>query len=149
MGVATAGRQFFMQIGQVMGTAIFGVILATSYGSAFADRAGPEAKTVTPPAVYEQFVDPTLALDARQFSTTRAEVLKLPDGQNILGSLLDAQKVGVATAIQDIFLLSSAMAVVVVALALTLPEIPLRRGFASESEAHPHSAAQSVVLETP
>ena len=149
MGVATAGRQFFMQIGQVMGTAIFGVILATSYGSAFADSAGPEAKAVTPPAVYEQFVDPTLALDKRQFSTTRAEVLKLPDGQNILGSLLDAQKEGVATAIQDIFLLSSAMALVVVALAVTLPEIPLRRGFGSEPETHPHGAGQAIALETP
>ena len=129
LGVATSGRQYFMQIGQVLGTAIFGVVLATSYSSSFASDVTAQARTEVAPATLAQFDDPTLALDPRAFGAVKAEVLALPNGQAILDSTVAAQREGVATAIDDIFLGSAAAAAVVVLLAITLPEIPLRRGF--------------------
>ncbi len=137
LGVATSGRQYFMQIGQVLGTAIFGVVLATSYSSSFASDVTPEARAAVAPATLAKFDDPTLALDPRALGQVKREVLALPNGQAILDSTLAAQREGVATAIDDIFLGSAAAAVVVVLLALTLPEIPLRRGFGAAAVRQP------------
>lgn len=131
LGVATSGRQFFMQIGQVLGTAIFGVVLATSYASAFSDNLSVEARDELPPAIRDKFDDPTLSLDKANFESVRQEVLALPDGQAVLDSALAAQREGVTTAIDQIFLLASAAGMVMLLLALTIPEIPLRRGFGS------------------
>jgi EmrB/QacA subfamily drug resistance transporter len=41
VGIATAGRQFFMQLGQVIGTAIFGVVLTTSLTSTLSANLAP------------------------------------------------------------------------------------------------------------
>ena len=135
MGVATSGRQFFMQIGQVLGTAIFGVVLATSYANAFADNLSDQAKSELPAATLDRFNDPTVALDKRNFDELRTEVLALPNGQAVLDSAIDAQKQGVTSGIGNIFLGASAAAVVVLILAVTIPEIPLRRGFGAAATA--------------
>lgn len=131
LGVATSGRQFFMQIGQVLGTAIFGVILATSYASSFSDNLSQEARDELPTDVREKFRDPTLALDEDNFASVRTEVLALADGQAVLDSALRAQREGVTSAISNIFLLASFAGGIMLLLALTIPEIPLRRGFGS------------------
>jgi hypothetical protein len=90
-----------------------------------------------PLAGLAKFDDPTLALDPRALGQVKREVLALPNGQAILDSTLAAQREGVATAIDDIFLGSAIAAVVVVLLALTLPEIPLRRGFGAAALRQP------------
>ncbi len=131
MGVATSGRQFFMQIGQVLGTAIFGVVLATSYANSFSDHLSAEARAELPAEVRDKFDDPTLALQKTNFDEVRSAVLALPNGQAVLDSALDAQREGVTTAISHIFLLAAAAGTVMLLLALTIPEIPLRRGFGS------------------
>ncbi len=149
MGVATSGRQYFMQIGQVLGTAVFGVLLATTYSSSFSDNVSVQARAEIPAATLQRFNDPTLALDPREFALVRAEVLKLPDGQAVLSSTVDAQKEGVASAIDAIFLAAAAMAVVVLVIAVTLPEIPLRKGFATPPAGSRPVAAPEAVLEAP
>jgi EmrB/QacA subfamily drug resistance transporter len=131
LGVATSARQFSMQIGQVLGTAIFGVVLATVYSSSFADHVSREATAEIPPATLARFDDPTLALDARKFGAVRAEILALPGGDRLLASTMEAQKAGVAEAIQYIFLGSSVVAVGALALLLAMKEVPLRRQFGS------------------
>jgi MFS family permease len=141
LGVATSGRQYFMQIGQVLGTAIFGVVLATSYSSAFASNVTPEARAALPAATLEEFHDPTLALDDRSFGRVKTEILGLPGGEAILDSTLAAQRKAVANAIDDIFLGSAAAAVVVLFLAITIPEIPLRRSFGASVARQPAGEA--------
>lgn len=42
LGVATSARQFFMQMGNALGAAIFGVVLVSSYGTAF-ERDAPSS----------------------------------------------------------------------------------------------------------
>ena len=138
LGVATSGRQFFMQIGQVLGAAIFGVVVATSYSNAFSDNLTHGAEL--PAHAYQQFEDPTLGLDARALGQVRTEILALPNGQAIFDDAVASQKEGVATAIRHIFLGSSVVALVTVLLAATMKEIPLRRTFGNAT-AVPQAAA--------
>ena len=147
MGVATSGRQYFMQIGQVLGTAIFGVVLATTYASSFSDRLTPEARAELPPATYKAFEDPTLAINPPVFAKTKAEVLALPNGQRILDSTVQAQKESVADAIDNIFLGSVIAAVGMLILAITMPEIPLRRSFGAAASTVRGSKSSDIPVE--
>jgi len=132
MGVATSSRQFFMQIGQVMGVAIFGVIFTTTYASAFTSDITPETSAILQNAhATDQFNDPTLALDPRGFAQVQGLVRAQPGGQVALDSAISAQKDAVATSIERLFLGSSLMGVIVLALAITMREIPLRRTFST------------------
>lgn len=131
MGVATSSRQFFMQIGQVLGVAVFGLIFTTTYSSSFSGDISSQAKATLPPAVYQQFQDPTLALDPLAYGKVTATVRALPNGDAVLNDAITSQKDAVATAIRRLFLGSTIAGVVVVALAVTMKEIPLRRTFSS------------------
>jgi MFS family permease len=135
MGVATSGRQFFMQMGQVLGVAIFGLVFTTTYASSFSHDLSAQARSEITPADYASFQDPTLALDPRELNRIRANLLQLPDGQAILDDALRSQKEGVTTAIDRLFLGSTLAGAAVVLLALTLREIPLRRSFSTPEAA--------------
>ncbi len=129
LGVATSARQFFMQMGNVMGVAVFGVVLANSYAASFEDNLSNEAAAAMPAEVTAQFGDPTLALDQSRFPAIRDRVLGLPDGEAILASALAAQKEGVATAIRHIYMASTVLVGASLVLIFFLKEIPLRRTF--------------------
>ena len=145
LGVATSGRQFFMQIGQVLGTAIFGVVLASSYTGSLHERLPEQTTAAVPAATLAKFDDPVLPLDPRNYNPVKQQVLALPDGQQHLDNILDAQRHGVADAIDDIFLGSAVAALGVVLCAVTIPEIRLRRGFGAT--AAQEEAGHSAILE--
>ena len=145
MGVATGSRQFFMQIGQVMGVAIFGLVFTTTYGSAFSSEISAEtAATLQQAGAMEQFNDPTLALDARSSKRVSEEVLALPNGAVALSAATQAQKSAVATATERLFLGSTFAGILVLIVALLMREIPLRRTFSTAESGHEHAP---VVLE--
>lgn len=129
LGVATSARQFFMQMGNVMGVAVFGVILAASYANAFESELPDTAAAALPPAILAEFGDPTLALDERRFPAVRDQVEALPDGEAVLVAALAAQREGVAQAIRDIYLVSTLLVIVGLVMVFLLKEIPLRRSF--------------------
>ncbi|MEO8538597.1 MAG: MDR family MFS transporter [bacterium] len=132
MGVATSSRQFFMQIGQVMGVAIFGLVFTTTYASSFTTNISGETAAVLEQAgATEQFNDPTLALDARGSKRVSDELLAVPNGAAALASAQAAQREAVATATERLFLGSTFAGIFVVIIALVLKEIPLRRTFSS------------------
>ncbi len=131
MGVATSARQFFMQIGNVLGVAVFGVILASSYSAAFTDGLSPEAQAALPPALVARFDDPTLALNGREFAVVQQEVRALPNGQALLEEATEAQKASVATAIRHIFIGAAVVIALAVLCTLALKGLPLRRAFES------------------
>lgn len=130
MGVATSARQFFMQVSQVMGIAVFGLIFTTTYLTSFHAHT-PAARVELPPALYAQFEDPTLALDPRRFDPIRAEVRALPAGDAVLSEAVAGQKQGVTTAIDRIFLGSALAAVAVVGLSATFRPFKLRGTFST------------------
>ncbi|MGE5597185.1 MAG: MDR family MFS transporter [Hyphomicrobiales bacterium] len=131
LGVATSSRQFFMQIGSVMGTAIFGVLLATSYHSAFTDNVSPEARQEIPAATFEKFNDPTLALDEGNFAIVQAETRNLPGGEALLADAVNAQKEGITVAMHHIIIGGLGLMALTLALCCLLQEVPLRRAFGS------------------
>ncbi|MCZ2109280.1 MAG: MFS transporter [Dehalococcoidia bacterium] len=126
MGVATGGRQFFMQIGQVMGVAVFGLIFTTTYASAFNADIAPATRSAIPADAFERFHDPTLPLDPVRYEAVRDELRHLPDGEAVLSDAVKSQKTAVAEAIERLFLGATLTGVIVLALTITLPEIPLR-----------------------
>ena len=137
IGVATSSRQFFMQISQVVGVAAFGVISTTSYTNTFTDETA-RVREAIPAVTYEQFQDPTLALDPLRYAAVRSTVLALPDGRGeaVLAEALEAQKDAVTVAIRRLFWASLGIGVVMVFLALTIREVPIRSTFRpSEDEA--------------
>jgi len=131
MGVATSSRQFFMQIGQVMGVAIFGLIFTTTYASSFSGDLSLQARTQLPNDAYQQFQDPTLALDPLALARVTQEVQALPNGDAVMSDAVASQKNAVAAAIRRLFIGSTLVSIVVVVLAVTMKEIPLRRTFSS------------------
>ncbi|MFN0146068.1 MAG: MDR family MFS transporter [Dehalococcoidia bacterium] len=142
MGVATSSRQFFMQIGQVMGVAIFGLVFTTTYGSAFSANISPATTaTLQQAGATEQFNDPTLALDERGSRLVTEELLAVPGGAAALDEATRAQKEAVARATERLFLGSTLSGIVVLLVALLLKEIPLRRTFSSSEPAHESAPA--------
>jgi len=133
-GVASSTRQFFNLIGQTMGVATLGLVLTTSYVTAFtADSAG--FASTMPAAVYQQFKDPTLALDPVRFEPARAALRALPNGEATLNLALQTQKRAVATAIDHVFLGTLLMALIVLGLAISVREITLRHSFDADDAA--------------
>ena len=133
-GVASSTRQFFNLIGQTMGVATLGLVLTTSYVTAFtADSVG--FSSTMPPAVYQQFKDPTLALDPVRFEPARAALRALPNGEATLNLALQTQKRAVATAIDHVFLGTLLMALIVLGLAISVREITLRHSFDADDAA--------------
>ena len=135
MGVATSSRQFFMQISQVVGVAVFGVIFTTSYAHTFTGETA-QARDAIPAAAYAEFQDPTLALDTRRYAAVRSTVLALPDGRGevVLTQALEAQKDAVTVAMRRLFLVSLGIGGVLVVLATTIREIPIRSTFRPSGE---------------
>ncbi|MBK6662702.1 MAG: MFS transporter [Thermoflexaceae bacterium] len=147
LGVATSARQFFMQIGQVLGTAIFGVVLATTYQSSFDSELSPEARTQIPAATLSRFDDPTMSLDERTFGQVKEQVRAVPNGDVLLDDALDAQRVAVADGIHRLFLISVAIAVFGLAMTLLSRELPLRRGFGPAAEGGPQGSTAPIPVD--
>ena len=141
-GVATSGRIFSLHISQVLGVAIFGVIFTTSYSSAFSANASITAISEISPAVYRQFEDPTLAIDPQRLAEVRDQVLRLPDGEAILDEAVSAQKQAVTAATDRMFLGATLGGILLIALAITMKEMPLRATFASDEPSSDEPAGE-------
>jgi MFS family permease len=128
-GVAASARQFFLQIAQVMGLAILGLVFTTSYTSGFT-RASASFGQQLPPAAYAAFqADPTVSLDARRFEPVKETILAQPNGQQLLDQTITAQREGVAHGIDNIFRGTTAAAAIILVITFMLREITLRRSF--------------------
>lgn len=136
LGVATSSSQFFRQIGTVLGTAIFGAILASSYQSALVEQMPAADRAAIPAATLQQFDDPTLALDSTKFNQVKTEILAVSasDGQRLVDSAVGAQREAVAIATRRIFSLALIIAALSVVVSFFMKELPLRRDFKPSDE---------------
>ncbi len=141
LGVATSSRQFFMQIGGVLGTAVFGVLLTTTFQGQFRENVAPETRAVIAPATLATFEDPTIALDERTFERVQAEVLALPGGGALLADARAAQRDAITAAIHLVFLCSFVILCATLALTLLLKERPLRRSVSTAEAPDPAAEA--------
>ena len=131
LGVASASSQFFRQIGTVLGIAVFGTILATTYHGAFRDQLTSADEAAIGPAVLQQFDDPTLGLNQQAFATVQSDIRASSptDGQRLVDAAVAAQKGAIATAIRRLFTGALAIAVLTLVFTLFMKEMPLRRDF--------------------
>jgi EmrB/QacA subfamily drug resistance transporter len=141
LGVATSARQFFMQIGGVLGTAVFGVLLTVTFQAQFRAELSPTTRDVVAAATLEKFEDPTLVLDQRTFARVQAAVLEQPGGADHLAEARRAQRSAIATAIHRVFSCAIAILGVTLVLTLLLPEQPLRRRIGPVEPAEPAAEA--------
>jgi EmrB/QacA subfamily drug resistance transporter len=147
LGVSTSTRQFFMQIGGVVGTALFGVILTTSFQAQFRQQVVPVTRASVSADVLKQFEDPTLTLDTGSFLRVQEQILALPDGDTHLSNARQAQRSAITSAIHRVFLCSTVIGGLLLILALLLKELPLRRSFGpSEPEEGRERAFSSPAL---
>jgi EmrB/QacA subfamily drug resistance transporter len=137
VGIATAGRQFFMQLGQVVGTAIFGVILATSLTATLTANLAP-VLAQAPAAVVEQVNIDTLRNGHGGGEGGPVSAHPLPaelSPETPLGRQFDAAvKQSFAASVTGIYAYTIPLVLLAFVLALFVPELPLR---ASNRDAAP------------
>lgn len=116
VGVATAGRQFFLQIGAAVGTAIFGVVLSTVLTAEFARSAAPVLAQM--PAQARAAVD-------LQHLRSGAAVLAAA-GDPAITQLREAMRQAFAVSITRIYVYATVLLAAALLVLLALPEIPLQ-----------------------
>lgn len=100
IGAATASRQFFQQLGQALGGAIFGVVLTTTLAAQMTTNFAPILSTV-PPALQAQ-LDP--AQFSNSVSTAESGGTQVDLGSQIAASVsapFEAERKLVTTALRD------------------------------------------------
>jgi EmrB/QacA subfamily drug resistance transporter len=129
LGVATSASQFFRQIGSVMGAAIFGAVLANTYASTFADELTDADRGTLGPGIVSQLGDPTVGLDDGSLRRIEAQAAATAGGAAALARAREAQKEGVAGALQDIYTGALVASILCFVFAFLIKEAPLRRTF--------------------
>ncbi|HET8909333.1 MAG TPA: MDR family MFS transporter [Ktedonobacterales bacterium] len=127
IGEASAGMTFFRQIGSTIGLATMGSVFNSAYPSAFRDALPASIRGVIPAQVLAIFNNPQILFSQAAQTQLQQQFGKLgPQGIAIFHTLIDAVKVGIASSLHSIFLVSVIVAVLSVVSVLFLKEIPLR-----------------------
>ncbi|MBN2099013.1 MAG: MFS transporter, partial [Dehalococcoidia bacterium] len=122
MGVATSSVQFFQSIGQAVGLAVFGSIMASRFSSNVMGNDSIAALGVPRELLSQVTGNPEALMDA----TARADIEGLL-GHDLAGQFLELVGRDLATAITYVFAVGAAVVVVAFLATLFLKEIPLRR----------------------
>jgi hypothetical protein len=122
MGVATSSVQFFQSIGQTVGLAIFGSIMASRFSS---NIMGNEAiaQLGLPHELLSQITSNPEALMRKEALSDLQGAL----GTDLAGRFLELVKGDLAAAITDVFTIGAAVIVVAFVATLFLKEVPLKR----------------------
>ncbi len=116
VGVATAGRQFFLQIGAAVGTAIFGVVLSTVLTAQFARSAAPILAQMPAQA--------RAAVDLQHLRSGAAVLASV--GDPAIMQLREAMRQAFAVSITRIYVYATVLLAAALLVLLALPEIPLQ-----------------------
>jgi EmrB/QacA subfamily drug resistance transporter len=138
IGVATAATQFFRQIGGTVGAAIFGSVMLSRYHAHF-DRAVPAG---APAPALVPFQNP-LQL-AQLVPQLRDQFAQLPNGAQLLATLLANTKDALVSATDTVFLIGAVLVAVALVSNLWLKEIPLRTSFAPPEPAEALAEAAPI-----
>jgi EmrB/QacA subfamily drug resistance transporter len=131
LGVVTALTQFSRSIGSTLGVAIFGSLLTNRFAPSFQAALSPDVKAVLSPERLAQFQNPQALLNPQAAQAMRDQLLVLgPQGAQIFDALFIAIKLGLVTALHDVFLLGALLGAVGVVTVIFLQELPLRKSYA-------------------
>ncbi len=128
MGVATSSIQFFQSIGQVIGLAVFGSIMATRFasnltGNEFVIGLGLPGETLSALANNAEAL-----VDERSLAQIGDIFRQFGDrGPSLLEQFMAVLKGSLASAITDVFVVAAGVIVMTWVVTLFLKEVPLRR----------------------
>jgi EmrB/QacA subfamily drug resistance transporter len=118
VGMATASRQFFLQIGAAIGIAVFGLILSTVLTARFAQGVAPILAGLPAQA--------RAALDLEGIRSG-ASIVDASVAGPIVARLREVLRVAFAAGITRIYAYAAALLAVALVVLLALPELPLRK----------------------
>jgi EmrB/QacA subfamily drug resistance transporter len=136
VGAATASVQFMRSIGGSLGAAIFGSVLANRFAPAFHRLLSPEVLSALTPAQLASLDNPQSL--ARPGAESHLESLFAGFGgraQEVLTGVRAAARAGLASSLQEVFLLGACLLAFAVLAAWRLEDIPLRKSNRVEPEA--------------
>jgi MFS family permease len=146
LGVVTSLTQFARSIGSTVGVAVFGSLLTNRFGPAFQSALPDTVSTAIPPDRLAQFQNPQALLNPQAAEAIRQQAMALgPQGAQIYDALLGAIKIGLVTAIHDIFIVAAVLAALGGVATLFLEELPLRKTYGPVPEpASPSDTAAHI-----
>lgn len=135
IGQASAALIFFRSIGSTVGLAAMGSVLNMSYVTAYHNALPAAVKQAVPEKVLSAFDNPQILLQPGVLDKAhQAAQAQGPQAVQLLNTLLEAVKTGLAGSIHNIFLLSLGVTVLSLVAVLFLKEIPLRGGRGKPTE---------------
>lgn len=144
IGVATSASQFFRQIGSVLGIAIFGSLLTTTYHDEFATRFTAADRAAVGPEISQMFDDPTVRLNDKQYPKIQEQVRAIEGGDAILSRAEHALGESVVIATRRIFYGAVAAAIACLVFAVIMKELPLRKTVTGGPEPLPAKNASAA-----
>ncbi|HVU70510.1 MAG TPA: MFS transporter, partial [Ktedonobacteraceae bacterium] len=126
IGQASASFDFFQELAGPVALAGLGSVLTLGYGSAF-HAALPAALQQSVPARYlSLFEKPNSLLDPSSAHTLNSLFAALgPNGQQVLGQIMEATRVGLASSIHSVFIAGTLMLLLGLLISFFLPVISL------------------------
>ena len=127
LGVGTSQIQFWRNMGGTISSAVLGSILAQRLPIAIADETGRlKLPAGFKPSGALSGSNPNALLDPNALAAARA---KLPvQAMPLFDQFLHAVRVGLASSLQEIFLIAAAIALVAAVVSLFMPYVELRKG---------------------
>jgi len=143
MGVATASTQFFRSIGGTVGSAVFGSIMLSQYRTYFNSHVPAEvAQAPNAGQILGAFSNP-LQLSSIM-NQLQQEFAKFPNGLQVLTTLLDNVKQSLVQSLSSVFLIGAVLVAISFAANFFLPEVALRKSFASAEQTEAVAGAEGA-----
>ena len=124
VGVMTSSLQFLRSIGGSIGAAVFGAILTNRFSPAFHAALPPQTASTVPPQILQAFENPQVLMDPT--ITDRLQAAGGPGLMERLVPVFGAVKHALSSSLHEVFLYGAILAVIGVAFALLIVDIPLR-----------------------
>ncbi|CAN5831084.1 MDR family MFS transporter [soil metagenome] len=125
LGVVTSSLQFFRSIGGTIGIALMGTYLTTQISSNITRDVPANTLAQTPQEALDEITPQALANPEARLEL-EAAFDAIPNGDQVFANLLEAMRGTLASAIQDVFLIATGVAVFAVIIGMFLPERTLR-----------------------
>jgi len=128
LGVATSATQFYRSVGGAMGLAVLGSYMASRFAAGLKDSLSAEVKQALPPdQLAEMSKNPQALVNPQALEGLKAGFADQgTQGAAILEQLLTTLRDTLASAIADVFIISSVALAVAFVVTIFLKEVPLK-----------------------
>ena len=147
LGTVTANLSFFRSIGGTLSVAVLGSVMTNRFQSSFQANLPAQLKEVIPPDRLAMLQNPQILLAPEATAQIQQGFASFgPQGQALFQQLMLTIRESLATAITDLYAVSTGIMLLALVSTFFLKEIPLRKGHHPEpvaAEATPAPAQQS------